>query len=362
MSDAPRPRRLLMLVLVGLLLASCSRSSPPLTPNGDAVPTSITGEQVAPAAPNNARPRSDGIEGRLLFAHNGTIWLWQGNEPRPLIATGNAWQPAWSPDGERIAYVARGQSYSDLVLANANGQTVAEITANSSDYPLQSNERIYDTMWAFYPVWSPDGQTLYALSQPGKPYGVPATDYPLTLFAWDLTPSGGGATQLLNDMYANLGRFALHPNGKDLVFTRTTLRKDGDQRLHRLDLTTSTVEPYPGTPYRSYDPTFSPDGRWLVYTARHENQTDLWVLPGNAPSGTTPVPQRLTTLGTARAPVFAPDGSQLAFLAVPPDAPRFELWLVNLSVSATGALQADTPRQLTTKMGIDPDSGLTWSR
>ncbi len=361
MTDTPRLRRLLLLVCVGLLLSSCSRPSPPVTPNGDAGLTPITAEPAAPAAPNKARPRLDGIAGRLLFAHNGTIWLWQGNEPRPLITTGNAWQPTWSPDGERIAYVSRGQSYSDLVLANANGQPIAEVTANSSDYPLQSNERIYDTMWAFYPVWSPDGRTLYALSQAGKPYGVPATDYPLTLFAWNLA-QGGGATQLLSDASANLGRFALHPNGTALVFSRTTLQRDGDQRLHRLDLTTGAVEPYPGTPYRSYDPAFSPDGRWLVYTARHENQTDLWVLPGNAPSGTTPVPQRLTTLGTVRAPVFSPDGSQLAFLAVPPDAPRFELWIMDVRVSETGGLQAGPPRQMTAKMGIDPDSGLAWSK
>ncbi len=348
------PQRWFLAVLVVLLVACGRAPTPDTTAMLDVTATPVP---IATTAPHD----ESAIPGRLLFVHNGVIWLWQGDEPRPLLGNGSAWQPAWSPDGTRIAYVERGQSYSDIVLADANGQPVAQVTQNDSDYPLQSNERIYDTLWAFYPTWSPDGKKLLALSQQGSPYGFPAAEYPLSLFMWPLA-RGSGAVALVQDSEANSGAFAIHPDGDTVVYSRNSLKRDGDQQLHRVDLETGTIEAYPGAPYRSYDPAFSPDGRWLAYTARVDNETDIWVLPGDAAAGTSPIPQRLTALGSARAPIFSPDGSKLAFLAIPRGETRFELWLAEVRVDENGFLRAGEPRQLTARMGLDADSGLSWVR
>jgi TolB protein len=67
-------------------------------------------------------------------------------------------------------------------------------------------------------------------------------------------------------------------------------------------------------------------------------------------------------MGMARAPAFSPDGRLLAFLAIPPDEQGFELWVAELSQHADGLLQASEPRQLTSEMGLDADSGLSWAR
>jgi TolB protein len=187
-----------------------------------------------------------------------------------------------------------------------------------------------------------------------------AVEYNLSLYA--LPVGGGTRQQLYADNEAHVGPMAYAPGGRWLVFTRSGFSTNSSQQLYRLALNTEQAAPYPGAPTRSYDPAFSPDGRWLAFAARDNDQTDIWVLPGTAPPGSSPNPQRLTSMGMARAPAFSPDGRLLAFLAIPPDEQGFELWVSELSQPVDGVLQASDPRQLTSEMGLDADSGLSWAR
>lgn len=353
-----------VLLLVWGMLAACGAGGSEDVP---VVPTAPD-ELAAGTDPSTEQPLPTGaaqreiLPGRLLFVQNGTIWLWQGEQPRPLTALAQAWQPAWSPDGTRIAYVQRGQSYSDIRLASASGEPMARVTSNSSTFAPRSHERIFDSMWAFYPAWSPDGDTLAVATQYGPPMPSPsgAVEYNLSLYA--LPVGGGTRQQLYADNEAHVGPMAYAPGGRWLVFTRSGFSTNSSQQLYRLALNTEQAAPYPGAPMRSYDPAFSPDGRWLAFAARDNDQTDIWVLPGTAPPGSSPNPQRLTSMGMARAPAFSPDGRLLAFLAIPPDEQGFELWVSELSQPVDGVLQASDPRQLTSEMGLDADSGLSWAR
>jgi TolB protein len=101
--------------LLALVLAGCAGRGAELAPGATAGPM-VAGAMV----------RGESLPGRLLFVRAGAIWQWQGREARPLIAGGAAAQPAFSPDGERIAYIIRDNSASDLVLADRAGQTLAE--------------------------------------------------------------------------------------------------------------------------------------------------------------------------------------------------------------------------------------------
>jgi TolB protein len=292
------------------------------------------------------------LPGRLLFVQGGNLWLWQGDAGRQITQGGDAFQPAWSPDGRQIAYIQRATSYSDLVVMPADGGEPLRLTQDGPDSSVYSYERIYSSMWAFYPAFSPDGRQIAFASQAGPPTGSPAAEYRISLFS---TPAGGGGrTQLYADEGGHVGRLAYAPDGQAIVFAYGPAG-EGAPTLYRYSDSSGGATPLNGIPEQSYDPAFSPDGGWLAFAARADGHTDVFA--ARAAGG---APVRLTSLGTARAPAFSPDGTLLAFLAIAPGAHSFDLWVVDLETSPEGALVAGQPRQITQGMALDADSGVAW--
>jgi TolB protein len=293
------------------------------------------------------------LPGRLLFVRGGNLWLWEGDAGRELIGSGNVYQPAWSPDGQRIAYIQRETSFSDLLVVPAAGGEPLRLTQDGPDSSVYSYERIYASMWAFYPAWSPDGQSIAFASQAGPPGGAPAAEFRISLFA---TPAGqgGGRTQLYADAGGHVGRLSYAPDGRSIAFAFGPAG-EGAPTIYRYTTDSGIAEPLPGIPEQSYDPAFSPDGRWLAFAARVNGRTDVFAMPGAGGAAT-----QLTSIGAARAPAFSPDGKLLAFLAIAPGSNSFDLWVVDLQAGPDGALQPGQPRQITQGMALDADSGVAW--
>src|SRR5262249_32130919 len=62
------------------------------------------------------------IPGRLAFARGNELCLWSGGSTRRLVAGQAIVDPAWSPNGSRLAAVALGTNHSELVVLDANGR------------------------------------------------------------------------------------------------------------------------------------------------------------------------------------------------------------------------------------------------
>jgi TolB protein len=306
------------------------------------------------ATPGGAAFRAEDLAGRLLFVRGGVIWQWRGRAASPLLGDGAAFQPAFSPDGSRIAYVARGNDYSDVLLADAAGAPITQLTTNGSRLPINSQERIYATTWAFYPAWAPSGDRLAVAAQPAPPAGDPAAEYNLGLF--ELSVGDGARTQLYAPDSAHCGR-SVYTSSGDLLFVRAGSGASGQQQIYRMDRVGGGAEAFPGAPTPSYDPAISPDGRWLAFATRDDVRTDIFALP--LAGGGAPI--RLSAVGSARAPAFSPDGRQIAFLAIAPGEGGFDLWVADLTADAGGGLRVSAPRRLTTGLGLDADSGLSWA-
>ncbi|ACL24354.1 TolB family protein [Chloroflexus aggregans] len=320
-----------LVIIAVLLLAACSAA-----PSPDQSPVS-------------APLHGDELPGRLLFSREGGVWLWEGRTARQLIAP-PATQPAFDPRGERIVYVAARAGASDLWVADGSGAMLAQLTRNDPAAPPGSIERVYAAMWAFYPVWLPDGSGVLAAAQAAPPVGDPPADAPFAIFRYALN---GQRQPVFADANAHIGRIVVLPSD-ELIAVRTVLGSEGQQQLYRI--AGGQAEPLPGAPTPAYDPAVSPDGKWVVFAVGINGGSDLYTLPA---AGGSPV--RITDLGTARAPVFSPDGTLLAFLAIPPGERGFDLYLATVTVDDTG-LRLGPSRRLSTGFAINPDAGLSWTR
>ena len=354
-----------------LLLAGCASAAATPTPSPalGPLPTQPANPTARPAGPApTVAAQGLALPGRILFVQGGNLWIWQGDAGRQLTSSGDAFQPAWSPDGQRIAYIQRVTSFSDLLVMPADGSTASSggageplrLTQDGPDGSVYSYERIYASTWAFYPAWSPDGTTIAFASQDGPPGGAPAAEFRISLFATPAETSGE-RTQLYADEGGHVGRLAYAPDGQSIAFAYGPAG-DGAPTIYRYTVAGGSAAPLAGAPAQSYDPAWSPDGRWLAFAARANGRTDLFAIRSSEPSTNTGQPIQLTNLGAARAPAFSPDGKQLAFLAIAPGGNSFDLWVLDLAAGADGTLTAGPPRQITQGMALDADSGVAWGR
>ncbi len=357
------------------VLAGCASSAATATPTPalGPLPTEPTARPAGPAP--TVAAQGEALPGRLLFVQGGNLWLWQADAGRQLTTSGNAYQPSWSPDGQRIAYIQRDTSFSDLLVMPAENGEPLRLTEDGPGSSVYSYERIYASIWAFYPVWSPDGQSIAFASQAGPPSGQPAAEFRISLFTTPAT-AGGGRTQLYADNSGHVGRLAYAPDGQSITFAYAPAG-EGAPTIYRYTTADGGAAALPGAPAQSYDPAFAPDGRWLAFAARAGNRTDVYAMPVSGPSTPLADPEdasgqasaatagpavQLTSLGSARAPAFSPDGTQLAFLAIGPGGNSFDLWVLDLQPGTDGAFQIGQPRQITQGMALDADSGVAWGR
>lgn len=292
------------------------------------------------------------IAGRILFSYDSAIWLWQGDRATVLRGDG-AIQPNWSPDGRRFAFVQRGNSFSDVYIAAENGELSAQLTFNESGQAPNSFARAYESIWAFYPAWSPDGQELVITSQAAPPAGDPAAEYNLALYA---LPVGDGVLQpLFADAVLHSGRARYAPDGSGLIVAAVPVTGEQGSQLFWVDRSSGTSVPLAGTPLPAYDPAFSPDGAWLLFAAASERGVDIFI---TTPDGAQTT--QLTQHGAARAPIFSPAGNQIAFLAADPGG-SFDLWVADFALDAAGSPQISAPTRISEGLAIDADSGLSWA-
>jgi len=154
--------------------------------------------------------------------------------------TWDSFRPAWSPDGSRIAFVSFRDGNTDLYVMNADGTGEQRLT---NDIALDTD-----------PAWSPDGARIAFSSE---------RDGNAEIYV--MNADGSAVTRLTNNKPAD-GHPAWSPDGTRLAFTTTQCNNAPySNQCYPVVLiagaTVSPVEVGPGD-----DPAWSPDGRQIAVT------------------------------------------------------------------------------------------------
>jgi TolB protein len=291
--------------------------------------------------------------GRILFVAEHHVQVWDDGSIKQLTRDEyDARSPSWAPAGDRFAFVSMADGYSDLIVADANGNPLVQVTDNQPADELFSEEYAFNATWAFDPVWSPAGeQIIFVSDRTGlDPYADP-------LFLW--YSETWDAPPYLLEASANLDRMqenpTLSPSGEQVAFVVRTEATDTrrNTEIWTLDLETAERAVLVTHPDGAYDPAWSPDGNNVAYIQRNGSANDVWIAPIDGQA-----PYQLTSVGTCVSPVWSPDGRFIAFFRERDG--NFEAWYVELSGDPTTRLTASEPRKLFEARAIDTTSGMSW--
>lgn len=204
--------------------------------------------------------------------------------------------PALSPDGGKIAFSYLG----DIWVVPTDGGVATRLTVHPA----------HDIR----PRFSPDGQQIAFCSNREGNYDI------------YLMPAFGGKPKRLTFHSSDdiLGDWS--PDGKWLVFSSN--RDHRFAQLYLLKVATGYVRRLTDDEANLHSPSFSPDGRFIVYCRggvswwrkgyKGSANSDLWLLPVNIDGErfTTGSPKRLTRYeGNDWFPMIAPDGRTLFFVS-----------------------------------------------
>lgn len=286
--------------------------------------------------------------GKILFAQNGDIYIYDGSIKK-LTNVGDASLPRWSGDGSQFVFVRTGDAFSDIWVANADGSNLRQLTHDQPTITPGSKAYVDQAVWALDPAWSRTGDTIAFVSDRGTP-----KNYLWLMKGLDANATRVAASTVNGD---NVERPDFSSDGTKIVFAQRTTGSTDLQRWTQLwiaDLTTGRLIPLVRGEQSAYDPSWSPDGKWIAYVQRTGTSNDIWVIPAD---GGQPV--QLTNVGDATTPTWSPDGTRIAFLVT--DGVSFKAQNVSFSVDASGAPKAGKPQDLFSAGNVDAVSGLSWA-
>jgi Tol biopolymer transport system component len=288
------------------------------------------------------------LPGTMYVVQSGAIYRFQKGSFVAITGESGWMQPSAAPGNQLVAVRRQGNS-SDLFLLSRSGQTVAQLSHNSSSRSVEDNH------WTFYPRFSPDGRSLFYDFDPKDAYDSFRVD--LAIFA---SPIGSGGSALVwttpNDFTGGDVQPVPLSDGS-LLYTKYSI--DDSFQVHSqiwvqrragsAGLALTAPELGCGAP------AVSPDEKLIAMVCnKGSNQAaELDVATFDASNLTMGSPATLVSGRLVASPAFSPDAKTIAFLA--PDTPggRFQLWTVGSSGPAS-------LREITSNLALDSTSAPVW--
>ncbi len=155
----------------------------------------------------------------------------------------------FSPNGQRVAMVLSGEGTPEIYLGNAQGpKNVKPITRSGA---AKSS-----------PSWSPDGARIVFTMEPGPQLYV--------------VPAGGGAPQRLASGYSYTAEPDWSAANPDKI--ACTVREGGRYQIAVYSFKAGRAKVVSQAAFDGIEPSWLPDGRHLVYTARDRSTSVVCIL------------------------------------------------------------------------------------
>ena len=308
--------------------------------------------------------------------------LWSGSAA--------ALSPAWMPDGRRIVIVSNRLGYDSLWLVSASGKDEPvplggeyarqPAVAPSGDFLVYSREEQVSNLWSLdldgvgksrrtarqltfstkrlsNVAVSPDGQWIALESNSS---GAPEI--------WVARADGSGLRRLTSFGGPTTGTPRWSPDGRYLVFDS---RVENQGEIFTVEVATGALHQVTAYPADDIVPSWSHDGRWIYFASNRSGRYQVWKIP---PAGGAAV--QVTSRGGFYAEE-SPDGKYLYYVKGLVETPLCRVpvgggeettvvesipqWM-NFSVTRAGIYLAagPDPRRAILKR-IDPETGRSWT-
>jgi gamma-glutamyltranspeptidase/glutathione hydrolase len=268
--------------------------------------------------PRGARDPAWSPDGRrLAISYLDRIWILSpdGRDGRALRTAGTAIErdPAWSPDGRSMAFAADAGSGFDIHVTPIGGGDSRRMTR------LEGDER--------WPSWTPDGRLVFS-HRDGSRWRLMIVDA-----AGEREPE-----PVVADDTAQIVREGrVSPDGKRIAYISDRDNDDGDTDVWVAEIapgrggrvTRSRISQVRGL---ESHPTWSPDGQRLAFFAVREGAGSVWVAAvEEAPDASDeppsirlrPGPQPVLVSRRGGMPAWSPDGKRIAIAHLPAAEPSY---------------------------------------
>ena len=245
--------------------------------------------------------------GKILYASeerggNFTICTMNADGSDRSRLSGNhhtlAWQPSWSPNGQKIVFTSYVDFHFEIYLTNADGSGEIMITG--------------DTEEKSYPAWSPDGTRIIFSSKPSGSSNsgfdvFGSTHDPQDSEIYIINADGSNRINISNDPNNDVEP-CWSPDGSKIAFATD---RDGNYEIYVMNA--DGTDPIRITENFSDDhrPMWSSDGTKIAFSSNRDGNYEIYVM--NADGKQT---VNLTKNGfTDSEPSWSPDGNYILFVS-----------------------------------------------